>query len=108
MGTAPGCSQVSQSVTVTHPYHPRRGQRFTVLKRRRVAGAETFLVRSESGENLSLLREWTDLADPSEIAAGETPRILDARRLLVLSELVARLLSKSSSKTSRKKVSKRA
>jgi hypothetical protein len=63
-------------------------------------------VRSENGENLSLPREWTDLADPSEIAAGETPRILDVRRLLVLSELVGQLTSRNFAKTSRKKMKK--
>jgi hypothetical protein len=48
-----------------HPFHPLRGRRFEVLKKRRVAGVDTLILRELERGTLSIPREWTDWADPS-------------------------------------------
>lgn len=50
---------------ICHPFHPLRGQRFEVLKKRRVAGVDTLILREQEHGSFSVAREWTDWADPS-------------------------------------------
>ena len=50
---------------IRHPFHPLRGQRFEVLKKRRVAGVDTLILRVREHGSFSIAREWTDRADPS-------------------------------------------
>src|SRR6266699_3428665 len=53
------------SAEVTHPFHPLRGQRFVVLKVRRVAGVETLSLRHYDLGSFAMPREWTDWAPPN-------------------------------------------
>lgn len=77
---------------ITHPFHPLRGQRFAVLKTRRVAGVETLSVRGSSRGPSSVPREWTDWAEPSPYAdIGLAPRVLDFACLVELADLVEAL-----------------
>ena len=63
---------------ITHPFHPLRGQRFQVLKKKLIAGVEVLSLRKASGGVYPIAREWTSLADPSPYAAlGIPPPILD-------------------------------
>jgi hypothetical protein len=48
---------------IRHPFHPLRGQRFPVLKKRSVSGTDTLILREPSRGSFAVLREWTDLAD---------------------------------------------
>jgi len=75
--------------TVTHPFHPLRGQRFLVLKVRRVGGREVLSLFDEARGTIALPREWTDQAPPS-IASGVLPQapILHPACLIQLRELV--------------------
>jgi hypothetical protein len=50
---------------ISHPFHPLRGRRFEVLKKRRIAGVDTLILRELERGTLSIPREWTDWADPS-------------------------------------------
>ena len=50
---------------ILHPFHPLRGRRFEVLKKRRVAGVDTLILRELERGTLTVPREWTDWADPS-------------------------------------------
>ena len=50
---------------IRHPFHPLRGQRFEVLKKRRVAGVDTLILREREYGSFGIAREWTDWADPS-------------------------------------------
>lgn len=54
-------------VEITHPFHPLRGKYLQVLKRRRLSGRETLIVRepTRGSGSVSVLREWTDWAEPS-------------------------------------------
>jgi uncharacterized protein DUF5372 len=83
------------SVEVTHPFHPLRGQRFVVLKVRRVSGVETLSLRQAEFGSIAMPREWTDWASPdSQTAPGGEPLLIDAFGLLALTELVTSLKRK--------------
>ena len=74
---------------IRHPFHPLRGQRFEVLKKRRVAGVDTLILRELERGSFSIAREWTDWADPplSESPCFP-PQRLEALALLELVTLV--------------------
>jgi hypothetical protein len=74
---------------IIHPFHPLRGRRFEVLKKRRVAGVDTLILRELERGTLSIPREWTDWADPTPY----DPLTLPPHRLAAdcLFELVALL-----------------
>src|SRR5260370_25719984 len=67
---------------IRHPFHPLRGQRFQVLKARRIAGIDPLLLRELDCGSFSIAREWTDWADPSPYDSLDLPpRRLDAASL---------------------------
>jgi len=74
---------------ISHPFHPLRGRRFEVLKKRRRAGVDTLILRELERGTLSIPREWTDWADPSPYNSFTQP----SQRLAAdcLFELVALL-----------------
>jgi Family of unknown function (DUF5372) len=74
---------------IRHPFHPLRGQRFEVLKKRRVAGVDTLVLRELERGSFSVSREWTDWADPplSE-SRGFSTRRLDPQSLVELATLL--------------------
>ena len=76
-------------VEIRHPFHPLRGQRFEVLKKRRVAGVDTLILRELERGSFSVAREWTDWADPTlSDSLGLPPQRLDVRLLLELVTLL--------------------
>jgi Family of unknown function (DUF5372) len=83
---------------ICHPFHPLRGQRFQVIKQRRIAGADTLILRDLERGTFSLAREWTDWADPSPHAAlGCSPHRLDAESLFELVALLNQLATSNRS-----------
>ena len=79
---------------ITHPFHPLRGQRFIVLKVRKVSGVEILSLRHTEIGSLAIARDWTDWAppgSPTEAANNNPPLLIDAPGLLALSELVLSL-----------------
>jgi hypothetical protein len=58
------------SAEVTHPFHPLHGQRFAVLKVRRVSGVETLCIRHPVLGGFALPQDWTDWRAPTEPAAN--------------------------------------
>jgi hypothetical protein len=74
---------------ICHPFHPLRGQRFEVLKKRRVAGVDTLILRELQRGSFSVAREWTDWADPRlSDCLGLPPQRLDGQSLLELVTLL--------------------
>ena len=57
------------SVVVTHPFHPLRGQRLEVLLERRCAGVRVFVCDAGNGRNLELAEDATDRG----VVPGERP-----------------------------------
>ena len=77
---------------IRHPFHPRRGQRFEVLKKRRVAGVDTLILRESERGSFSIAREWTDWADPSVYDSPNLPLPrLKAESLFELATLLEQL-----------------
>ena len=58
---------------ISHPFQALRGRRFEVLKKRRVAGVDTLILRELERGTISVPREWTDWADPSASDALTLP-----------------------------------
>src|SRR3954471_24437635 len=77
---------------IRHPFHPLRGQRFEVLKKRRIAGVETLILRECTRGSFSIAREWTDWADPSVYdSLSFPPQRLEDDSLLELITLLEHL-----------------
>jgi Family of unknown function (DUF5372) len=79
---------------ITHPFHPLRGQRFVVLKIRKIAGAERLSLRHAEMGSFAVRRDWTDWAPPgtpSEATDSHPPLVIDASGLLAMAELVRSL-----------------
>ena len=83
--TAPDRSSGLGWTEIRHPFHPLRGQRFEVLKKRRVAGVDTLILRERECGSFSIAREWTDWADP---LYDVTPSRFDAESLFELVTLL--------------------
>lgn len=66
--TALGSNTPWESAEITHPFHPLRGQRFAVLKIRKVGGVECLSLRGTAGGTFAVPRDWTDRGDCSEYA----------------------------------------
>jgi hypothetical protein len=74
---------------ITHPFHPLKGQRFAILKIRKIAGREVLSLYDDKRGSLPIPRDWTDQALLSPHAGLIEPApILEARCLLKLHDLV--------------------
>jgi hypothetical protein len=73
---------------VRHLFHPLKGQRFPVLKTRRVGGTETLILREPTRGSIAVRREWTDW-DMAKVSTSAMPlRQLSFESLLELAQLV--------------------
>jgi hypothetical protein len=75
------------SAEITHPFHPLRGQRFAVLKVRRVYGVATLSMRHAELGSFAVPQEWTDRAAPTT-DPGEHALTADAFALAELAAIV--------------------
>jgi hypothetical protein len=73
---------------VRHPFHPLKGQRFPVLKTRRVGGTETLILRESTRGSLAVRREWTDWDAPTASVTAMRPQQLSLEFLFELAKLV--------------------
>src|SRR5450759_1480182 len=73
---------------VRHPFHPLKGQRFPVLKTRRVGGTETLILREPTRGSIAVRREWTDWDAATAGDPAMPPRHLALESLLELAKLV--------------------
>ncbi|MBN2560483.1 MAG: hypothetical protein JXQ75_06100 [Phycisphaerae bacterium] len=93
--TAHNPSEELGSATITHPYHPLRGESFPVLKTRRVGGVDTLILRGTSGGTLAVPLAWTDWGELSPWEAiGRDPPLFSAQSLDLLVELLGSLSSR--------------
>jgi hypothetical protein len=80
---------------ITHPYHPRRGQRLQVLKIRQISGIPTLILRGTSGGTFAVNQEWTDRAKPSPYSSlNINDPILSIYSLSALAELAENIIEK--------------
>jgi len=47
---------------ITHPFHPLKGQRFAILKIRKMSGLEVLSLYDDKRGSLPIPRDWTDQA----------------------------------------------
>jgi hypothetical protein len=74
---------------ITHPFHPLAGQRFAILKVRKLAGQDVLSLYDRKRGSLTVPRGWTDQAEPSPYAGlPESAPILDVHCLLKVHELL--------------------
>jgi hypothetical protein len=85
--TAHECSKPLGWAEIQHPFHPLRGQNFPVLKKRRVSGVDTLILRGLEHGTFCVHREWTNWADPCPYV-GLTPPRLNIYSLFELVELL--------------------
>jgi hypothetical protein len=80
------------SAEIVHPFHPLRGQQFSVLKVRKVSGVETLSLHHNELGSIAVPREWTNWAPPgSRACLGERRLLADPWGLVALAELVTAL-----------------
>jgi hypothetical protein len=72
---------------VRHPFHPLRGQRFPVLKTRRVGATDTLILREPTRGSIAVRREWTDW-DAATACGSGTPQRFVFESLIELAKLV--------------------
>jgi Family of unknown function (DUF5372) len=74
---------------ITHPFHPLVGQRFAILKVRKIAGQDVLSLYDRKRGSLTVPRAWTDQAEPSPYAGLPEPApILEVHCLLKVHELL--------------------
>ena len=73
---------------VRHPFHPLKGQRFSVLKTRRVGRTETLILRDPTRGSIAVRREWTDWDTATTCDAAMPAQQLSLESLLELAKLV--------------------
>jgi hypothetical protein len=93
--TALVLNEHSEWVTITHPFHPLRGQQFAALKERLVGNIPTVVLRGSSQGTFAVPCEWTSKSD-----SIDHPIIFDAIKLLQLSELASEISKKKIAKKS--------
>ena len=74
------------SAEITHPFHPLRGQRFPVLKVRRVSGIPCVSLRHLDRGSFAVPQNWTDWGAPDVLV--EMPLTVDAFGLSELATIV--------------------
>jgi hypothetical protein len=86
----------SGSVEIRHPFHPFKGQRFQVLKQRRVGGIDTLILRDAARGSFAVPVQWTDRATPEACERlGGAPRRLRLDTLCDLVELMELLTGRA-------------
>jgi hypothetical protein len=73
---------------VRHLFHPLKGQRFPVLKIRRVGGIETLILREPTRGSRAVRREWTDWDVATAGEPAMPPQRLAVESLCELAKLV--------------------
>ena len=90
--TTPDTNSSLGWVTITHPFHPLCQQQFSVLKRRRVSGVQTLIIRHPDRGSFAVAEEWTDWGQPSTAGDAEFQNtLLEFESLPELAGLVKQL-----------------
>lgn len=67
-------STINPTFEVTHPFHPKRGQRHVLLTRRQNWGEDRVMYYDTNGRLSSLLASWTDLPGPDLFTQASSGR----------------------------------
>lgn len=58
-------NHVLEWAEVTHPFHPLRGQKFQILKKKKIGNVEILFLKGTYKGTFGLPKEYTDQAEPS-------------------------------------------
>lgn len=79
------------TVTVTHPFHPLRGQKLELVKVPRKANSK-LTVRHPEGRAFRIPRDWTDLETQQAKPSQAPPdRLLDINGLCTLAKIISNI-----------------
>ncbi len=83
-------SQLSDFAEITHPFHPLHGQKFAILKSRKLAQRDEISLKGSHRGTIVVPRDWTDRSDPNPYTClgGPLP-ILSYERLCAIVDLIA-------------------
>ena len=85
-------------MAIEHPFHPFRNQRFRIMTTGRVDKSKTLILEGTDRGAFTVLREWTDQADPPEAVEREAnPTTLRIPALLELAAFVESLAERPAS-----------
>jgi hypothetical protein len=73
-GESVGKIPKQRALAHTHPFHPLKGQRFAILKIRRVAGREVLSLYDDKRGSLPFPSDWTDQAVRSAWSGADLDR----------------------------------
>lgn len=85
-------------MTITHPFHPLRGERLKVLSSKTFNNRDILSLQSISGKVVPIPRDWTDKADPDLYQFLDPLPILSFSHLIQLSGLIGALQQAKSKK----------
>src|SRR5271166_2872387 len=88
--TTLGCSELSELVKITHPYHPLRGNSYPLIKSKKWEQRDLLSLLVPGRGTICVPRDWTDRADPDPYE-GQRAGLLSYERLVELRELVSTL-----------------
>jgi hypothetical protein len=91
--TAPFVDQLKQTVTVSHPFHPKFGEELELLGYRRSFGNECLDCRDREGRLTTVPLAWTDAAENYDafVAASAGRSYFRVEDLLRLFNLIREL-----------------
>ena len=98
---APHGTPGSVELTVTHPFHPLRGQKFSLLMHRKTWGEDRVFFYDEQGQLKSLPASWTSFGavDPF-VALSGGQALFRPEDLLKLADLLDEIRKRDLSNTS--------
>jgi len=86
-----------QTFEVTHPFHPRQGQQYSLVTYRKNWGEDHVYFEDEDGRLVSLPARWTNVLPPEPLVAvaqGRNAfRVDDLLELAALAESIDKQLS---------------
>jgi hypothetical protein len=89
---APSLSADLGFATITHPFHPRNGQRCPILEVHQTAGVSRIVLRTPEGLTIMVPVEWTDRSPAPDDRGPGTPSRFDVPSLLKVAEIARRLM----------------
>ena len=68
LNTTHKSKRFSGYATITHPFHPKCGKQFKILFTREKQDRDTFCLTEDGSETITVLRDWTDRADDTDLS----------------------------------------
>src|SRR6516225_12385341 len=72
----------SDSIVVTHPFHPLSGQRLRILFERRRIGGRLYVCEGAGPRTVTLAEDWTDRGSPPAQRVLTYERLVDLVKIL--------------------------